>query len=240
VALLLVLGLLVWGLRVCPKGHPARKGIAASVFFILLEALLGAGLVLFELTAENQSAARAVAVALHLANTFLLVASLALTAYWASGGADFHATLRNAWPFLVGLGGVLLIGMSGAITALGDTLFPARSLAHGIQQEMAPDAHFLIRLRIIHPIVAVLVGTYTLRLCYWLYSRYRGLVRRLSSILAALTVLQLIAGVVNLLLLAPIFMQLLHLLLADTVWIAYILTTASGLAETSGPYLEDK
>jgi heme A synthase len=230
VALLLVLGLLIWGLRACPKGHPARKGIAASTFFILLEALLGAGLVLFQLTAENQSAARAIAVALHLANTFLLVASLALTAHWASGGEDFHFTFRAGWPFLIGLAGVLLIGMSGAITALGDTLFPASSIAEGIRQETTEGAHFLVRLRIIHPIIAVLIGTYTLRLSYWLYHRHGGLVRRLSVTLAALTAVQLAAGVTNLLLLAPIPMQIIHLLLADLVWIVYILTAAAGLA----------
>jgi heme A synthase len=34
---------------------------------------------------------------------------------------------------------------------------------------------------------------------------------------------QLVAGFVNVLLLAPVWMQIVHLLLADTLWITYVL-----------------
>ncbi|MFZ5819235.1 MAG: COX15/CtaA family protein [Chloroflexota bacterium] len=231
--ILLVAAMLVWGFRVVSQGHPLRKGLAASGFFIVLEALLGAGLVLFELTAGNSSMARAVAVALHLANTFILVASLALTAYWASGGRSVQVKGQagKAWLLAGGLLGMILIGMSGAVTALGDTLFPAGSLAEGIAQELDPNAHFLVRLRVYHPIIAVLAAGYSLFLARLLYAQTQGLARKLLLGLVAAGAVQLAAGLVNLLLLAPIPMQIIHLLTADLTWIIYILAAAAVLAK---------
>ena len=158
------------------KNHPVRKGLVTSGVLILLEALLGAGLVLFELVAENSSGARAFAVALHLANTFLLVGSLALTAYWASGGSAVQIKGQGlkAWLLGTGLLGMLLIGMSGAVTALGDTLFPVNSLAEGIAADLDPSAHFLIRLRVYHPVIAVLVAGYSLYLVRMLFDKTSG------------------------------------------------------------------
>ncbi|MFZ5910206.1 MAG: COX15/CtaA family protein [Chloroflexota bacterium] len=231
--LLLVAAMLVWGFRVVSKGHPLRKGLAASGFFIVLEALLGAGLVLFELTTGNSSIARAFAVALHLANTFLLVASLALTAYWASGGkpVQVKGQAGKAWLLAGGLLGMILIGMSGAVTALGDTLFPAGSLAEGIAQELDPNAHFLVRLRVYHPIIAVLAAGYSLYAVRLLHAQSQGPARKLLLGLMIAGVVQLTAGVVNLALLAPIPLQIIHLLTADLTWIIYILTTAAVLAK---------
>jgi heme A synthase len=233
VDILLVAVMLAWGFRVAARGNPLRKGLAASGFFIVLEALLGAGLVLFELTAGNSSMARAVAVALHLANTFLLVASLALTAYWASGGKPVQVRGQSgkAWLLAGGLLGMILIGMSGAVTALGDTLFPVGSLAEGIAQELDSNAHFLVRLRVYHPIIAVLAAGYSLSLVRLLYAQTQGLARKLLLGLAAAGSLQLGAGLVNLLLLAPIPMQIVHLLTADLTWIIYILAAAAVLAK---------
>ncbi len=229
----LVAVMVVWGLRIAAQGHPLRKGLFASGFFLGLEALLGAGLVLFELTAGNSSMARAIAVALHLANTLLLLASLTLTAYWASGGKPIQVEGRSGktWLLAAGLPGMILIGMSGAVTALGDTLFPAGSLAEGIAQELEKNAHFLIRLRVYHPIIAVLVAAYSL---YWvraLYEKTHGLARKLLLWLTVAGFLQLTAGLVNLVLLAPIFMQIIHLLTADLTWILYVSTTAALLAK---------
>ncbi len=165
-ALILVLIMLIWGFRTAPKGHLTRKGVTASAFFILLESLLGAGLVLLDLVGDNDSIHRAIAVALHLLNTFVLLGAMALNAWWASGGKALTYKNKGNWPlwFLLGLAGVALIGMTGAVTALGDTLFPVTSLADGLSQDSAPNAHFLIRLRVIHPIIAILVGLYSLNL----------------------------------------------------------------------------
>ncbi len=177
--------------------------------------------------------ARAIAVALHLANTFLLVGSLALTAYWASGGKPVQIKGQGPKVWLLGAGllGMLLIGMSGAVTALGDTLFPASSLAEGLAADKDPNAHFLIRLRVYHPVIAVLVAGYSLYLVRMLFSQNRGLARKLLATLVVIGLVQLSAGLINLILLAPIYMQMIHLLTADLVWITYVLAAAAILAK---------
>ena len=232
-ALLLIGTMVIWGFRITDKKHPVRKGLIAAGILILTEALRGAGLVLFEVVEENSSATRAFAVALHLANTFLLVGSLALSAYWASGGSAVQIRGKGikVWLLVAGLLGMLLIGMSGAVTALGDTLFPVRSLAEGIVADMDPNAHFLVRLRVYHPVIAVLIAGYSLYLVRMLYAQNQGLARKLLITLVVIGFVQLSAGLINLLLLAPIAMQLVHLFTADLVWITYILTTAAILAK---------
>jgi len=225
-ALILVLILLIWGLRAYAKGSQQRIGFIGAAVFILIEALLGAGLVLFNLVGSNSSAIRAGVVSLHLPNTFILLAFLALNAWWASGGKRLSLKNRGKLPlmFAIGLAGVAIIGMSGAITALGDTLFPSASLAQTLAEQSDPGAHFLIRLRIYHPIIAIVVGVYSLYLARYLYGQFSGDTgKRLSVILGTLIVIQWLAGVTNVLLLAPVWMQVVHLFLADSVWISYVL-----------------
>jgi heme A synthase len=129
--------------------------------------------------------------------------------------------------------GALLIGMTGAVNALGDTLFPADSLAAGLQQDLDPTSHFLVRLRFIHPTISVVVGLYLLFVAWYVAFRLRPgrQAGRLAWMLAALVVLQFAAGAVNVLLKAPIWMQLLHLFLADVTWIVLVLLAASTLTE---------
>jgi heme A synthase len=232
-ALIFIAIMVIWGFRISDKDHPVRNGLVASGILILTEALLGAGLVLFELVEENSSVERAVAVALHLANTFLLVGSLALTAFWASGGraVQLRGNGSKFWLLGGGLMGMLVIGMSGAVTALGDTLFPVNSLAEGIVADLDQNAHFLVRLRVYHPVIAVMVAVYSLYLVRMLFSQNHGVARKFLIALVVVGILQLGIGLINLLLLAPIPAQLLHLLSADLVWIIYILTTATVLAK---------
>jgi heme A synthase len=224
-ALILVLILLIWGLRTYAKGSHQRIGFIGAAVFIILEALLGAGLVLFNLVGANSSIFRAIAISLHLLNTFILLAFLALNAWWASGGKRISFKNLGNLPilFAIGLAGVAIIGMSGAITALGDTLFPSTSLAQTLAEQSNPGAHFLIRLRIYHPIIAILVGVYSLYLARHLYSQSNDNTgKRLSIFMGTLIIIQWIAGITNVLLLAPVWMQVAHLFLADSVWISYI------------------
>jgi heme A synthase len=232
-ALLLIATMVIWGFRITDKTHPVRKGLVAAGILIVTEALLGASLVLFELVEENSSFVRAFAVALHLANTFLLVGSLALTAYWASGGRGVQLKGQGLkiWLLAGGLLGMLVIGMSGAVTALGDTLFPVSSLAEGIAADINPNAHFLVRLRVYHPIIAVIIAVYSLYLVRMLFNQNQGMARKFLVALVIVGITQLVIGLVNLLLLVPIPTQLLHLFSADMVWITYILTTAILLAK---------
>jgi heme A synthase len=229
---LLVIGLVVWAFRAFPRRHPARLGAALSLAFILIEGMVGALQVLLGLTAENASVGRAVVGSIHLANTFLMLAAMTLTAWWASGGATLRLRRQGllGWVFAAGLLGVLLVGASGAITALGDTLFPSDSLANGLQADFSAGAHFLIQLRVIHPILAVLVGVYSI-VAGRLAATWRPSVatRRLAWVLSALFGVQLLIGVINVALLAPIFMQIIHLFMADLVWVALVLAAAAAL-----------
>ena len=234
-AFILVVILLVWAWRAHPRGHPVRLGAGLSMFFIITEALVGAGLVLFGWTAENQSIGRVISISVHLVNTFLLLASLTLTAWWASGGE--RIVLRgqglSVWLFALAFLGVMVLGVSGAITALGDTLFPAGSLQAGIAQDFAPTAHFLVRLRVWHPLIAILNGLYAVFLGGLIYLfRATPRIQRLALTLIGLFVAQLVAGMINLGLLAPVWMQLVHLLLADLVWIALVLLAAANYGES--------
>jgi heme A synthase len=231
-AFLLVLGLLVWAWRAYPKGSIVRLGAVFSMVFMVTEALVGAGLVLFELVAENDSIARALAISVHLLNTFLLLASITLTAWWASGGRplNLRGDLRT-WLFVVALIGMLVLGMSGAVTALGDTLFPSGSLTEALREDFSATAHILIRLRVLHPTIAVVVSIYLILIANWMARIVRApFVRSLAKALTLLVVVQLAAGVVNVFLLAPIWLQLVHLLLADSLWIALVLLSAGALS----------
>lgn len=233
-ALVLVILLAGLAFRIYPRGHRVRRGAAATLGIILLEAALGAGLVLFELVADNASAARAMFMATHLGNTFLLLAAMTLTAWWANGGeaVDFglKAPRRPLHPLAWGtLAATTLVGMSGAVAALGDTLFPAGSLAEGLRQDLSASSHFLIQLRVLHPLIAFGGAC----LIFYLVARVRRLKlpasRPWANLLNFLVLGQLGLGMLNLAMAAPIALQLLHLLLADLVWIALVLTCAAAL-----------
>jgi len=236
-AFLLVVVLLIWAYRAYPNKHRVRWTASFSMLFMITEALVGAGLVLFGLVADNASMTRAFSMAIHLLNTFLLLACLTLTAWWASGGEPVRLKRQGMRVVLLGVGlvALLVLGVSGAVTALGDTLFPSGSLAEGLRQDFSPTAHFLIRLRVFHPAIAVSVALYLILVVIWLYSLPRSAAtKRFSLGLIILLIIQLGAGVINITLLAPVWMQLVHLLLADLIWIVLVLLTASVLARSVG------
>ena len=231
-ALLAVVALLAWTWRACRAGHPARRGAVLSLIFIFTEAAVGAGLVLFELVADNATMARAMFMAAHLANTFLLVALLTLTAWWLSGGGALAPGRRPAvalaWAALAV--GLLLSGVSGAVAALGDTLYPAASHADGLAATLSASSHILLRLRALHPVIAVTVGGLLMFGSARLAAADDDLGQRLGRATLMLAGLQLIGGVLNVLLLAPVWMQIVHLLVADLLWIAFVLLGAQALA----------
>jgi heme A synthase len=233
-ALLLVLALFLISLRMFPSGHQVRFGTKYSMVFIITEALVGAGLVIFEWVADDVSLGRVISISVHLVNTFLLIAFLSLTAWWSLIRSDVQFRNQGAvtYMLLIGFLGLIFVGVSGAITALGDTIFPAESLMEGIRQDLASTSNFLIRLRVWHPILAITFGCY-LALCSGLLIAIHEepLSQRLGWLLISLVSLQLVAGLVNLLLLAPVWMQLVHLFLADLVWIALVILFATVHAE---------
>jgi len=249
-SLILIIVLLIWAFLKYPRKSIVRLGAVLSMVFIITEALVGAGLVLFNLVGGNASIGRVISMAVHLTNTFMLLAAVTLTAWWASTGSSI--SLKNGgfliWVFGIGFIGIIILGVSGAITALGDTLFPSTSLIQGLQQDFSPTANFLIRLRVWHPIIAMIMGTYLIivggliamnandeskrlkeskngaSFALIQHSRY---VKYSALWVIGAVCLQLFAGLLNLLLLAPTWMQLLHLLLADLVWIGFVLLAAN-------------
>ncbi|HSY25346.1 MAG TPA: COX15/CtaA family protein [Polyangiaceae bacterium] len=244
VAFLLTGVLLAWAFVAFPQGHRVRKGAIASMALMAAEAVIGAGLVLLALVAHDASVRRAVGVGLHLVNTFFLLAATSLTAFWASGGgasgpppaAGPAPRLRSYGALLpalgVLLGGMVVVGASGAITALGDTLFPVPSLAAGLAQDFSPSAHVFVRLRAVHPVLAVLLATgIVVVTAFARAARPTHAVTVLSRVTGVLAVAQVAMGLLDMTLRAPVALQLMHVVLADALWMALVLTTGAVLSE---------
>ena len=236
-ALVAVIVLAVWIRRTVAPGHPARRAGMAAAVFIVVEALLGAGLVLFRLVAQDESLARAMVMPLHLANTLVLLACLTLTAHFLSGGAPvaIAGRTRTFGALLALLILMIGVGKTGAIAALGDTLYPARSFMDGFKADLSPASSLLLRLRILHPALGVTVGAMLVfgagAVPLSAADRRGRLAKRAVIVLA---IAQVLLGFVNVWLLAPVWMQLTHLLVADLLWIGLVVLTASALART-GP-----
>jgi len=214
-ALIAVVALVVWAWRAFEKGHRVRKASAFALIFILAEALLGAGLVIFGLVGDNASPARAIVMSIHLVNTFLLLGGMALAAIWATHEDPLDLKSPRIRWLWISCALIFAVGITGAIAALGDTLFPSKSLAEGIAADMNPTSHFLLRLRGLHPIVAVTCAIV-------LYLQATRWPSKEGKRLQWLVVIQIVAGLVNLALLAPGWMQIIHLILSDLVWIAFL------------------
>jgi len=237
-----ILALVIAAFRLFPRRHLARTGAVLALIFTISEALVGARLVLQGLVADNDSIARAVWMAIHLINTSLLTGGVALTC-WA--GRRPSIKLRESTPgsgrlgwLLVGtLFGLLLVGVTGAVTALGDTLYPvdpSGALLQSLSADQSSTAHFLQRLRMMHPIFALGMGLFTLVVTQKVADRRpQGATLWWARFVAAAVIAQVLAGVVNILLSAPGWMQIVHLLLANVLWISLIFLTLEVVAETS-------
>ncbi len=222
-SLIFVVVALFWSYRLADKNSLVRRAAGLSVVAIFLEAILGAGLVLLKLVEFDQSVKRAISISLHSANTLFLVASLA-SLVWLSKREEAFRGEKNPTVFPVKpyfkftLFAFIALAMCGAITALGDTLFPAISLKAGWEADLAVSAHFLLRLRIIHPLLAVvwigLVFGWTQKL------EGAGLHSARNYLLVAV-VSQFVLGILNWMLMAPNALQMLHLLIADLVFISF-------------------
>jgi len=227
-ALLLTVGLVIAAWRSFGPGHRVRRTAVVALCFMIAEALLGAGLVIFGLVGQDASPARAVVMSIHLLNTFFLLGGMTLAAWWATDPAPIDKMSPRRTGLWIGTGLIFAVGITGAIAALGDTLFPAASLVEGIAQDLDPTSHFLLRLRSFHPVVALICAAVLFTLAHrWPSSSSRWL--------QGLVVTQILAGFVNLVLLAPGWLQLIHLLLADLVWVVFIIFAIQTLRRTKAP-----
>jgi heme a synthase len=222
----LVIGLLVWTFRRTLKGQAARVLAVVSMVLLLNEAFLGALLVKLGYVTGNQSMGRVVVLSVHLSNTLLLLAALTLTSRLLSTGQMWRELGarggKKLWAIL-GLAATLVVGVSGSLAALGDTLFPASSLRAAFAQDFAAGSPWLLRLRGVHPVSAVIAAGFVI----WLVGQARRAgAERLARIVLALLGFQFALGVADVLLLAPVWMQILHLLGADLYWVALVALAA--------------
>jgi cytochrome c oxidase assembly protein subunit 15 len=225
-----VVGLLAWTFAGTVRGHLARTAAVASVAFTLIEALLGALLVKLGLTAQSQSPLRPAYLALHLTNTLLLLAALTLTAHLLSRRKGYlRGSVRLVAPFgaVAAVFVVMIVGVTGSLAALGDTLFPASSLGLALAQDFSANSGWLVRWRWMHPTVAFLASI----LLIWLLVRAAQRSthwdnRALSALLLLLLAAVYALGVLDVVLLAPLWLQVAHLLGADTLWATLVVLTA--------------
>lgn len=223
---LIVIGFVWWAFRVFEKGHLVRLAALWSLGLTISEGAIGAAIVKLGHVATNASTWRGLTLGLHLINTLLLIAALGLMAWFAKErparpalSVNLKTTIR--WALI----GMLVVGAMGAITALGDTLFKVDSLAAGMQQDLDPNSHPFVKMRVLHPVLAVLFAA----LLAWMGAKVAGdenagpTLEGLGRGLLMMTFLQTSIGVLNLMMLAPIWLQLLHLLSADLLWLVLVL-----------------
>ncbi len=236
--LIMIVVLTFFSFRLYPKGHIVRRGGVLTLVFVIIEALFGAALVLLELVAHNASLTRAFSMSLHLVNTLVLVGVITLTGMWARGIAapDFKGRGRMLTWIIIGVMMTLLLGASGGIAALGDTLFPVTTFAEGLAQDFDMTANVLLRLRVLHPVIAIATGI-VMVVVSQIIAQMNPVAgtRKASRVLLAAYVGQLALGTINMVLLAPIPIQLLHLLLADVIWIAFVVLVGLALQRESRP-----
>ncbi len=185
----------------------------------ILEALIGAKLVLSGLVGTNESWSRAIIMIVHLLNTFVLVSSIVGCIYLYSSeklfiDSDKKLKLNiNSTLYILSTLGLILVAGLGALTALGDTLYPAESLHHGLTQDFSITSPWILRLRVLHPLLAAVT---VLLITHTFYDEFKkNFTVKIYLILSYLT---LAIGLINLVLLAPIYMQIIHLLSAQMLW----------------------
>ena len=230
-----VMGLLVWTLRGTMKGQAARVFAVASMLLLLNEAFLGMLLVKLGYVTSNQSVGRVIVLGIHFSNTLLLLGALTLTALMLKTGQRWSAIMSSKGQgqgrgvVLLGLAATLVVGVSGSMAALGDTLFPAATLAEAMAQDFAAASPWLLRVRWVHPASAVVAALFVV----WIVA---GTGWQRSRWVVGLLVFQFALGFGDILLLAPAWLQIVHLLGADLYWIALLTLAAQRWSGSSGQF----
>lgn len=229
-----VLGLLLWALRESERGSAVRKAAAWTSFFILLEVAIGAVIVLTGNTAQNLTPSRPFVMAAHLLITFGLLASLTLCTWFSSGRPSFNLNVerRYVWAITALTLGLLVVGTSGSIAALSNLLYaPSGSLGEGLREDFSSKSPLLIQLRGFHPLMSIGFGIALILSMSWFKKEAPGIgsVGRFATAISLLVLAQFTSGMVTIVMHAPILLQLLHLFLADVIWILFVLLCASFL-----------
>lgn len=234
-AVVMVSVLLVWCWRKTSKGDWARYTSLAAILLLFNEALLGALLVLFDHVGQDRSPGRVFFLCMHFGNTLLLLAALALTAQWLSKDHRPFSVVRKRADIVAvvsGLVATMCIGVTGAVAALGDTLFPAVSLKASFIEDFS-SGNVLLRLRFLHPVAAAIGAMYVL----WIILRSSKIPGRRwnqAVMLAGILIAQIGLGILNVVLLAPVWLQIVHLCIAELFWVLVVLASANLLFPANG------
>ncbi|QDK38090.1 heme A synthase [Bdellovibrio sp. NC01] len=209
--------------KIYPKGHFARKAALATLIFMITEALLGAKLVLFKLVTTNDTPYRAFVMALHQINSFMLTgaAALAYAAATLSAPLDQPSQQDKKYKYLPWV--IVIIGVTGAWAALSNSLFPTDNLFEGFLADFNSESHFLVRLRGLHPLFAV-IGAGSLAFFFWMKAQIsdNALLQKKSLQMSLLLIVGILFGMATLFLHAPTWMKITHLLLAHTIWVVLL------------------
>jgi len=221
----LVVVLAAWVFWKRPKGDRCRRAVIWVVVLLITEALLGAALVLGGYVEANASNARVAMQCIHFTNTMLLLAALTITAWWTNHAGIMGVSSHRTLAFTTAAA-TILTGATGAVAALADTLFPSPTLRAGLLADFSPNAPLLIHMRWIHPAASLLTFGCAALLCWRIRSR-------IAAAVASLLALQVVLGIADVLLLAPQWMQILHLLGADLFWIALVILVSESVQAKS-------
>lgn len=224
----------IFSAREFGKRHPEFKASVVFLILTIIEALIGAVLVKKGLVVDDSSAMRAWVIGAHLVNTLLLMGSLTFCGFFHEKNASWRVDQTSSWEkygTVIGLFLILVVGAFGAVTALGNSLFPSESLAQGFESDFDPNAPFLIRLRIYHPALAILTGILWIALLTkWKEFKESAGAAQFTFILIFIAIA---FGGVNWLLMAPVWGALVHLFLADLLWVSLVWSSCTRFLKTS-------
>ena len=186
-------------------------------FFVIFEAIIGAIIVLFEWVGLNSSLPRIIAVPIHLVNTFGLLGSYAILYKILEDDLQEIKSIFNKNFILISTL-FLLSGATGSIAALADVLFPSASFVEGFLADFDKTSEVLTRLRILHPIISS-----TLAVVLYVYStRINKKFGINVKLLKTFVIVAVFLGVLNVLSNIVLPLSILHLAIADFLWISYI------------------
>ena len=220
--ILLIITLIIFVKSFKDQVHILQKRIIWFLtFFVLLEALIGAVIVIYEWVGLNSSAPRIIAVPLHLVNTFGLLGTYTLLFHLTKNS---KTNLINFFDrgFKIGLFLFLLSGATGSIAALADTIFPSESFLAGLAEDFDSKSQILTRLRILHPLFASALSVYLYSEANRLQSEYKVVTRNIKLLIF----LGVFLGVLNVVSNIILPLSILHLLIADLLWIIYVYKSA--------------
>lgn len=248
---LIALAFVFWARKIDRKGGYLRKSAMGALVFTVVAGLIGASLVLFEWVTTDKSVGRAITMPLHLINTYFLIASVALMAYFSGGGKSF--SFKNQGSIGTGLrwalGGMFVLGMTGALSAMGRTAFSTNmesvnTFMERITLHIGENAPALLKGGATHPLIATSVAVIVIMVVYLvMHRRESPEVKRWGQATVGLFLIQMVFGIINLVVSAPLWMQMTHLTIALADWLCLVMLVAHALkvqepATTSAPSTE--